>query len=157
MGFQEAKEQISDIIRWNPNPKNSEDKSIYIGNVLTGYYLSKKENIGQNNSNIYEFEVIDPAERAGSQVSIWGSQLLDGRFKDIPLGCMVRVTFLGNRQPSTPKGRAYQDFKVEFDVDARRPMREAGAPKVVGNVPHAQSAQMYSQPQSESPVVGDGF
>ncbi len=126
MSFKESVERISDIIRWNPEPRNTEDKSVFLGPIITGYYVSKKTNVGQNDSNLYELELLDTA-KAGSMVSVWGSQLLDGKFADIPQGCMVRITFLGNAQPKTPKGRAYQNFKVEYDTDARRPMREAGA------------------------------
>lgn len=126
MAFKESVERISDIIRWNPEPKNADDKSVYLGPVITGYYVSKKTNVGQNDSNLYELELLDTV-KAGSIVSVWGSQLLDGKFADIPQGCMVRISFLGNAQPKTPKGRAYQNFKVEYDTDARRPMREAGA------------------------------
>jgi len=126
MAFKESVERISDIIRWIPEPKNADDKSVYVGPVITGYYIGKKTGVGQNDSNLYELDLLDTA-KAGSIVSIWGSQLLDGKFDDIPQGCMVRISFLGISQPKSPKGRAYQNFKVEYDTDARRPMREAGA------------------------------
>lgn len=125
MNFKEATEQMSELIRWVPEPKNADDKSHYLGPVLTGYYLEKKTKVGQNESNLYEIEVVDPASHAGHRVAVWGSSLLDGKFNDIPVGCMVRISYLGNAQPKTPKGRAYQNFKVEYDETARRPMREA--------------------------------
>lgn len=134
MSFKESIERISDIIRWNPEPKSAEDKSVYLGPVITGYYVGKKTNVGKNNSTLYELELLDTA-KAGSIVSIWGSQLIDGKFTDIPQGCMVRISFLGNAQPKTPKGRAYQNFKVEYDTEARRPMREAGAVAAAPVVP----------------------
>lgn len=159
MAFQEAIEQMSELIRWNPEPKNAEDKSLYLGPVVTGYYLEKKTKVGQNESNLYELEVIDPAGAAGRRVSMWGSSLLDGKFDDIPLGCMVRITFLGVSQPKTPKGRAYQNFKVEFDKDARRPMREAGA--VSTPAPTSYGAPAPAAPGVQTPeqrsAFGDGF
>lgn len=146
--FKEAVEQMSEILRWNPEPKNADDKSTYLGQVVTGYYVSKKTKIGQNESNLYEIEVVDPASHAGKLVAVWGSSLLDGKFEDIPTGCMVRLTYLGVAQPKTPKGRAYQNFKVEYDETARRPMREA----TVGN-----TAAPVAAPAPSAPAHGDGF
>lgn len=149
MAFQEAVEQMSEIIRWSPEPKDVNDKSTYLGPVVTGYYVSKKTKVGQNESNLYELEVIDPAP-AGRLVAMWGSSLLDGKFDDIPQGCMVRVSFLGISQPKTPKGRAYQNFKVEFDVAARRPMREAGQ----GAAPVAPGAPVAPAPAPQGGLEG---
>lgn len=162
MSFQEAKESMSDIVRWVPNPKNAEDKSIYLGNVLTGYYVGKKEDVGQNNSTIYEFELSDLGPNLGRKVSIWGSALLDGRFEEIPLNCMVRVTCLGSQQPKTPKGRAYMNFKVEFDKDSRRPANfnevaggtAVAAPAAQLNSIDAPAPETAFQPQ---PVAPNGY
>lgn len=144
--FKESVEQMSELIRWTPEPKNAEDKSSYLGPVVTGYYLEKKTKVGQNESNLYEIEVVDPATHAGHRMAVWGSSLLDGKFNDIPLGCMVRLSFLGIAQPKSPKGRAYQNFKVEYDEATRRPMREA-SPVGAANV----------APAPVAPAVGDGF
>lgn len=147
--FKESVEQMSELIRWTPEPKNAEDKSFYLGPVVTGYYLEKKTKVGQNESNLYEIEVVDPATHAGHRMAVWGSSLLDGKFNDIPLGCMVRLSFLGIAQPKSPKGRAYQNFKVEYDEATRRPMREASPVGIV--TPGAAPAPVAA------PVVGDGF
>lgn len=120
MAFKEAKETMGQVVRWTEQPKNADDKSIYLGTVISGFYKSKKTNVGQNASNIYEILLPN-----GTLVGIWGSGLLDGKFADIPMGCEVRITYLGVQQPKTPKGRAYQNFKVEFDKDSRAPMTEA--------------------------------
>lgn len=148
--FKEAVESMSEILRWNPEPKNAEDKSLYLGNVITGYYVGMKTDIGQNDSNLYEIEVIDPAAQAGRLVAMWGSSLLDGKFEEIPQGCMVRVTYLGIAQPKTPKGRAYQNFKVEYDSSARRPMREA-------TPANAAAAPAPAPAPAAAPAHGDGF
>lgn len=134
MNFQEARESMSEIVRWTPNPKDAEDKSVYLGEVLTGYYLGKKTGVGQNNSNLYEIQMSDVGPNLGRKVSIWGSQLLDGRFEEVPVNCMIRVTCLGIAQPKTPKGRAYMNFKLEYDKTSTRPanMVEA-APATVAN------------------------
>lgn len=123
MAFQEARESLSDIVRWTENPKNAEDKSTYLGPVLTGYYVGKKTEVGQNDSNLYEIEMSDAGPNLGRKVAIWGSDLLDERFALVPLNCMVRVSCLGIQQPKTAKGRAYMGFKVEFDTETVRPAK----------------------------------
>lgn len=123
MAWNEAKETMGKMLRWTETAKDKkqEDSTIYIGNVVSGFYVGKKDNVGQNSSNVYEIKLA-----SGELVSIWGSGLLDGKFKEIPLGCEVRVTYLGIEQPKTPKGRAYQNFKVEYDETSRTPMQTAG-------------------------------
>ena len=123
MAMKEAVEQMGQVLRWVEQPKDAEDKSIYLGPVVQGFYKNKKTNVGQNDSNLYEILLSD-----GTLVGVWGSGLLDGKFQDIPVGCEVRITYLGVAQPKTPKGRAYQNFKVEYDADSRAPMAQAGAP-----------------------------
>ena len=140
MSFQEARESMSEIIRWTVNPKDAEDKSTYLGEVLTGYYIGKKTNVGQNASNLYEIQMSDAGPNLGRKVAVWGSALLDGRFEEVPLNCMVRITCLGIAQPKTPKGRAYMNFKVEYDKTSLRPanMVEAApavAPATTLNAP----------------------
>lgn len=121
MAFQEAKESMGVCVRWTENPKNTDDKSIYLGTVISGYYVNLKTDVGRNESNLYEIKL-----KTGELVGIWGSGLLDGKFKEIPMGSEVRITYLGVCQPKTPKGRAYQNFKVEFDPTSKAPMQTAG-------------------------------
>lgn len=121
MAFAEAKEQMGEMLRWTAEPKKPDEKTIYLGDVVNGWYVNKKTGVGQNESNVYEIKLKD-----GRLVSMWGSSLLDGKFDEVPLGSEVRITYLGIAQPKTPKGRAYQNFKVEFDKDSRAPMNEAG-------------------------------
>jgi len=151
MAFKEAVEQLSTIVRWKPEPKDAEDKSVFLGTILTGYYTGMKTKVGQNDSNIYELELLDgPA--AGQIVAVWGSGLLDGKFNEIPIGCMVRITYLGVSQPKTPKGRPYQNFKVEYDESSRRPLRTAGAEAQPVAQPAAQ-AVTPSQPVQQGYVA----
>lgn len=122
--FQEAKEEFGKMLRWTEAPTNQAqaEKTIFIGSVVQGYYNNLRTEVGQNRSNVYEVQLEN-----GELVSFWGSGLLDGKFKEIPMGVMVRVTYLGVKQPQTPAGRAYQDFKVEYDPNTRKPMATAGA------------------------------
>lgn len=107
--WNEAKEQMGEVIRFVPEPKNAEDKSIFLGEVVQGIYKRMKSHIGRNDSNIYELQLGD-----GRLVSVWGSQLLDGKFAQIPEGSEVRISYLGIQQPKTPAGRAYAGYKVEW-------------------------------------------
>lgn len=116
MAFSEAKETLSQIIRWIAQPKNNEDKTIFLGEVIEGYYKDKKTDVGQNKSNLYEIVLKD-----GQLVAVWGSGLLDGKFEEIPVGVLVRITYLGIAQPKKAGGRQYQNFRVEYDVDQKIP------------------------------------
>lgn len=131
----EAKETFGKMLRWTEQPKDAAqaEKTIFIGESVQGFFVGKRDGVGKNESTVYELLLAN-----GEKVSFWGSDLLDGKFKDIPLDCEVRVTCLGISQPKTPAGRAYMNFKVEFDKDSRKPANlvEAGAAPVApaGNV-----------------------
>lgn len=132
--MKEAKEQFGKMLRWTEQPKNSDqaEKTIFLGEMVQGFYVNKRENVGQNESSVYELKLVN-----GELVSFWGSDLLDGKFKEIPLGSEVRVTYLGISQPKTPKGRAYANFKVEYDATSRAPMTEVGHPADAPTAPTA--------------------
>lgn len=174
MAFQEAREQMSEIVRWTEQPKDAEDRSVYLGSVLTGYYTGKKTDVGQNGSNLYEIQMSEEGPNYGRLVAIWGSSLLDGRFDEVPLNSMVRITCLGIAQPKTPRGRAYMNFKVEYDKDSKRPANlveaaraaqsvasaaATGAPAYSGNVAPAYSGNvaLASALPPQTGGFNDGF
>lgn len=119
MTMTEATETFGKMLRWNEQPKDADqaEKTVFIGNIVGGYYTGKKEGVGQNNSTVYEITMKD----SGEKYSIWGSGVLDGKFEEIPLNCEIRITCLGTQQPKTAGGRAYLGFKVEFDKDSVKP------------------------------------
>lgn len=123
--FKEAKEVFGTMLRWTQEPKNADqaEKTVYMGDAVQGFYVNRREGVGQNGSNVYELKLPD-----GQLVSIWGSALLDGKFKEIPLGCEVRVEYLGIAAPKTAAGRSYANFRVLFDEASRAPMQEVGHP-----------------------------
>lgn len=106
--WQEAKEQLGTIIRWDEVADKGQEQTLYLGPTVQGLYVDKKMNIGANKSNLYEIEIAD-----GRKVSIWGSALLDGKFDLIPMGSEVRVTYLG-MEKAKQSARSYRTFKVEF-------------------------------------------
>lgn len=132
--MKEAKEVFGKMLRWTEQPKNSDqaEKTIFIGAVVQGFYVNKRDNVGQNGSSVYEIKLMGPVQLPDGTttdlVSFWGSDLIDGKFKEIPVGSEVRVSYLGISQPKTPAGRAYANFRIEYDASSRAPMAEAGHP-----------------------------
>lgn len=161
MAFTKAQEVMGQSVRWTEQPKNADDKSIYLGTVIQGFYKGMKTGVGQNESNIYEILLPN-----GQVVGIWGSGLLDGKFetggpngRPIPIGCEVRITYLGISQPKTPKGRPYQNFLVEFDETSKMPMVAANAPAQTGATAPARSTTTAApvapaQPAAPQPSAG---
>ena len=118
MAMNEAKESFGKMLRWTEQPKDAEqaEKTVFIGTAVQGFYVAKRDGVGKNDSTVYEILLAN-----GEKYSFWGSGLLDGKFQNIPLNCEVRVTCLGTAQPKTSGGRAYLNFKVEFDKDSIKP------------------------------------
>ena len=59
------------------------------GVTFVGMYQGNEENVGPNNSMLYEFKT-----DAGT-VKIWGNTLLDNRFKNLEKGEAVKIIYLG--------------------------------------------------------------
>ena len=79
--------------------------------TLIGTYKRHKENVGANESHVYEIEVTDNGDT--ELYTVWGSSVLDNKFSEIPVGSMVKIEALGEaKSPKT--GRTYNDFKVMF-------------------------------------------
>lgn len=165
--MKEAREVFGKMLRWTEQPKNSDqaEKTVFIGAVVQGFYINKRDNVGQNGSSVYEIKLASgaiqmPDGSASDLVSFWGSDLLDGKFKEIPLGSEVRVSYLGVSQPKTPAGRAYQNFRVEYDATSRVPMNEVGHPADAAHVATASATVSAPVPvaapaaQTQTPPPG---
>lgn len=165
MAMQEATEEFGKMIRWTEQPKDAEqaEKTVFIGTVVQGFYVGKRDEVGKNGSTVYE--ILLPS---GEKYAFWGSGLLDGKFAEIPLNCEVRVTCLGIAQPKTPAGRAYMNFKVEFDKDSKKPANlveaaapaaapAAAAPAAAAPVAPAPTAPATGAPAAPAAAAGDGF
>ena len=70
-----------------------------------GTFIGREENVGPNNSMMYEFKSLD-----GKNVSVWGSTVLDTKMKHIEPGQRVKIAYLG--KVKSPKGNTYKDFAV---------------------------------------------
>ena len=71
--------------------------------------VEKKDGLGANNSTIYTLEVPNVGK-----VGVWGSQVLDARMAQVPVGSEVRITFLGLQKAKVAGRKAWRNFKVEF-------------------------------------------
>lgn len=83
-----------------------------------GKFLSKQENVGVNNSNLYEFVRFEDEEmtkRLGN-VAIWGSTILDNRFKNLEKGEKVVVVYLGQAL-SEKRKKPYHNFEVYHSME----------------------------------------
>ena len=77
--------------------------------TLLGVYVSKKENVGPNNSMLYNVQ----EEGKDKTTGVWGSAVLDGRFEEIPVGSIVKITCKGKVQAKRG-GAGYTDYEVFY-------------------------------------------
>lgn len=77
------------------------------GDELIATYNFKEEGIGDNNSTLYTLELPD-----GSPISVWGSTLLETRFKNLKSGELVKIVYLGQEESPNRKGKYYHNFDV---------------------------------------------
>ncbi len=134
--FQEARSEMSKTIRWEEEQtytmKNGEKvptNSVYLGNVIEGEYVDKKEGLGDNKSKMYFIKLKETEEVVG----VWGNAILDDRFEKgdhgqaIGLWSQVRITALGMKQSKKAGSRMYRDYRVEFAAPKPQQMKEASA------------------------------
>jgi hypothetical protein len=78
------------------------------GAEIQGTYISKEESVGENESVLYRIKVNEEL------VSIWGSTVLNVKFKNITIGSEVKVIYLGRVDSQKRKGKTYHDFDVYY-------------------------------------------
>lgn len=86
---------------WNLKEAKKDDE-------LIGLYIGKEENVGENNSNIYNFERLDNNEN----IAVWGSTVLDTRMKNVKVGEEVKIVYKGTKPSPNRKDKVYHDFDV---------------------------------------------
>jgi len=158
LNFKKAQRPLGISVRWEEEGDDS--KSVYLGEVVQGEYLSKKEDVGPNNSTVYEIRLED-----GRIVNVWGNIILDDCFNsgndgdEVPLGAVVRVTFLGIRQgktgPSKQIGKGYKMFQLEFAVPSPA-FKNATKKQQSEGAQLAQSGKVAAKPEVES-TDEDGY
>lgn len=75
--------------------------------VLIGKYVRMKTNVGMHGSNVYIVHGED-----GSELSVWGSTVINGRFEEIPIGSMVKIEPLG--ETKSKQGTKYKDYRIMY-------------------------------------------
>lgn len=76
------------------------------GDSIEGLYISKKENVGANSSNVYVLRTPE-----GELVGVWGSTVIDAKFENIKVNTEVAIEFVGMKKPKSG-GKPYKDFFV---------------------------------------------
>lgn len=80
---------------WNPDE----------GAEISGVYLEKATEVGQNKSNLYKIEV-----EPGKVVGIWGCKVLDDALVAVKIGSQVKIKFKGKVKPE--HGNEYKAYDV---------------------------------------------
>jgi hypothetical protein len=73
---------------------------------ITGILFNIKEDVGPNNSKVYEIEIGDEI------FGVWGTSILDQKMAKVEVGDEVRIIFNGKKVSEKTK-RQYKDFTVQ--------------------------------------------
>ncbi|MFW6173242.1 MAG: hypothetical protein ACOC5T_05805 [Elusimicrobiota bacterium] len=89
---------------WNGKDEDGNFK-LEEGDTIVGVFKGKREGIGKNDGTIYEIKTEDGMR------GIWGSTVIDTRFKNLEEGEMIKVVYKGQTK-SKKSGREYYDYDV---------------------------------------------
>lgn len=79
---------------------------------LEGFYVGKKEDIGENHSNVYQVELDN-----GEITETWGSVALDSQLSGVKLGSRIKIVFEGMKPSAKRKGKEFKSFSCFVDKD----------------------------------------
>ena len=78
-----------------------------VGDFRKGEYIDREDDVGlKNDSTIYQFKDQD----TGKEWKTWGSAMIDSLMKDIKLGTVIRLEYMGKKQSA--KGNMYKVFQL---------------------------------------------
>lgn len=128
-------------------PRQDANKQPYTADgssYLKGYYLGTKEGVGQNNSKIHEFHLLEAGndahvvgELVNNKVGVWGTGVLDSLIADSGIVVGVCVAVIWKGKVSTKDGsKTYHDWDFGT-IDGVEPLS-------LGSV--ASAPQMDAQP-----------
>lgn len=95
----------ADADGWTEVGSGGDDWDFETNKTIIGLYITKRSNVGKNNSNIYVIQTKD-----GKNYSIWGSKVLDDSFDMIPTGHEVRIEYLGKEM--SKGGNEFKNYSV---------------------------------------------
>ena len=78
-----------------------------VGDYRKGEYIDREDDVGlKNDSTIYQFHDKD----TGRDWKTWGSAMIDSLMKDIKIGQIIRLEYMGKKQSA--KGNMYKVFQL---------------------------------------------
>lgn len=156
------KNEQGDII-----PLEKTEKSVVIGYYLGMDYIQGKDKEIKIHKLVFE-ECGDPAHLSepvskGDEIMIWGSAALDDKLvKNVPIGVLVRVEWLGKVASKANSGQRYHNFDVQIDKEKVLSQHvsntsgntsNAPAQQAPAQVPSAGIPSHVGQPATSSPAA----
>ena len=103
---------------WNPTKDEAGDprEEATDDDFLDGYYMGVRNNVGQNNSNVYSIRT-----QEGELRDVWGTKTLNDEMESVRLGQYIRMRWLGKQLTKagaqvSPKQRtslhSFHNYKV---------------------------------------------
>ena len=130
MAFEQVK--MNNLPVWNGmSVKNASGDSIPLAKTeksyVIGYYLGADHIQGkQKEIRIHKLQfeecgdathLSEPVEK-GANIMVWGAAALDDKLiKNVPVGVLVRIEWLGKVPSKANSGQKYHDFDVQIDKD----------------------------------------
>lgn len=112
-------------VTWNPTQDADGNKRTKAtkDDILDGYYVGMKTDVGENNSNVYTITKED-----GSDVDVWGTTVLNNELAKIPFGTFIRIQWHGrkykkqfeNSKAEFTSKNSFHDFEVFVDDETPR-------------------------------------
>lgn len=136
---------------WNPtkdengDPRTEAKKEDFID----GYYVKKKENVGEHNSNVYTIKTDD-----GEDFDVWGTKTLNDGMDEVRLGSYIRIQWHGklltkkgadkkpNQRLSTDSFHSYEVF---VDNDKSPMKNDAEQSRESLNKPAAKKSEVVDE------------
>lgn len=115
---------VPDAERWCPQKE---------GDQLVGIYVNKKEDVGKNRATVYFIK------NEENEWIVFGTDDLNRKFKQVPLGCEVGIVFKGEKPLRAPK----KPFKM-FQVFKRQISEKENQEPKVERVTEEKKPQMFA-------------
>ena len=115
---------------WKPQKDNDE---------ITGIFVKAEQNVGANNSMLYNMEV------EGKSISVWGSVVLDPKMNAVKPNDLIKIVYLGKGEAQSGKN-APKLYDVYIDYEHR-----AKAEVALASVASVEAAPVIEQPAEPTP------
>lgn len=122
-----------------------------VGDFRKGEYIDREDDVGlKNDSTIYQFRDHDKKK----DWKTWGSAMIDSLMKDIKLGTVVRLEYMGKKQSA--KGNMYKVFQLAVWEDDEEDV--GGDPSSSSSSSSSSSLNELSfNPELEAGVIVNGI